>query len=610
MIAMTIAVVSWALRETAGVTRPVVNAIGSVLLPLSIGFTIAYILSPVVDLLERCRISRLISSSVLYLLFFGGLVVAAVWLVPMVINQSTALITRVVEDAYYLDMDGDRRYDRSEPLLVANRLPDGTLEPNHLFADRNRNGMRDPGETLYTREDKRVVKRASIVSSVREWVARRGERFRILLGVELEEVSVGGLRFYHEQVADETAALDAGLEVAGDDVATRSWLEDLDPEYLAGFQPEAGTPVWPGRSAEDVQGALARVDPELRPRWDETMRRLGAAFLEEHRRAIATFDQLAGDDGDERARRLRQFRQEELVSDARERVVGFWQRLQNSRRAGHDFAIEILERLLIDARAGNAVVRDFARSVQEQLSTEVEGINQSMARSVATWLKHLLSNLAALLRLSLDLILVPIYAFFLTLSMPKVRSTVKALVPVRQRHRTLRIAHGIERVVASFFRGRLIVCGICAVLVYAGFALAGVPYAALFAICIGLATTVPLLGLLFLIPALMLVTLDGGQYMLVRLVATAGVYTVVQTLEAVFLTPTIMGREVELHPVVLIVAFLVFGSLWGLVGLILAVPIAATLRILAREFVYPRLGIDGGPGSDPAEKVGSDAPSG
>jgi len=64
---------------------------------------------------------------------------------------------------------------------------------------------------------------------------------------------------------------------------------------------------------------------------------------------------------------------------------------------------------------------------------------------------------------------------------------------------------------------------------------------------------------------------------------------VVQGLETVVLTPTIMGREVELHPVVLILALLLCGKLLGILGLILAVPIAATIRILAREFVLPRL---------------------
>ena len=157
----------------------------------------------------------------------------------------------------------------------------------------------------------------------------------------------------------------------------------------------------------------------------------------------------------------------------------------------------------------------------------------------------------------------------------------------------MRIIHDIEQVVAAFFRGRLIVCFICAVLVWIGFALIGVPYAAVFGLLIGLATAIPLAGLLFLVPAVLLTVLDGGDALLLRVSMVLAVYGVVQTLEMTVLTPTIMGREVELHPVLLIASLIFLGNLLGVFGLILAVPIAATARILSREFILPRLGMLG-----------------
>ena len=85
----------------------------------------------------------------------------------------------------------------------------------------------------------------------------------------------------------------------------------------------------------------------------------------------------------------------------------------------------------------------------------------------------------------------------------------------------------------------------------------------------------------------MLWRLDGGTGVTITLIIT--VYVIVQVLETVVLTPTIMGREVELHPVTLIIALLLCGKLLGILGLILAVPIAATVRILARTYLWPRL---------------------
>jgi predicted PurR-regulated permease PerM len=128
-----------------------------------------------------------------------------------------------------------------------------------------------------------------------------------------------------------------------------------------------------------------------------------------------------------------------------------------------------------------------------------------------------------------------------------------------------------------------------AVLGFWGLALVGinVPFGTLFGIAIGLATAIPLAGLLFAIPAALLTLLEPGATAW-HLAGVAGVYLLVQGVEAV-LIPVIMGREVELHPVTLIVALLLCGKLLGVLGLILAVPIAATVRILAREFLWPRL---------------------
>jgi predicted PurR-regulated permease PerM len=176
--------------------------------------------------------------------------------------------------------------------------------------------------------------------------------------------------------------------------------------------------------------------------------------------------------------------------------------------------------------------------------------------------------------------------------MPSIRKGVRNHLPEWNKAQMVRIMRDIEKVVAAFFRGRLIVCLICATLTYLGFLAVGltgtgVPYAALFGLFIGLATAVPLAGLLFLVPAVIMAGLDGGSGLTITLIIL--VYIFVQVLETVVLTPTIMGHEVELHPVTLIIALLLCGKLLGILGLILAVPIAATGRILAREFFFPWL---------------------
>jgi predicted PurR-regulated permease PerM len=230
--------------------------------------------------------------------------------------------------------------------------------------------------------------------------------------------------------------------------------------------------------------------------------------------------------------------------------------------------------------------------VVQDLEKEVTALREALPARIRGWATSGVNSADQWLELALDVVLVPIYAFFLLIAMPSIRTGVHRYLPMWHREQLIRIIRDIEKVVAAFFRGRLIVCVICALLTYIGFLTVGfsgtgVPYAALFSLFIGLATAVPLAGLLFLVPAVIMAGLDGGTGVTITLILI--VYVVVQVLETVVLTPTIMGREVELHPVTLIIALLLCGKLLGILGLILAVPIAATVRILAREFFWPWL---------------------
>jgi len=312
-------------------------------------------------------------------------------------------------------------------------------------------------------------------------------------------------------------------------------------------------------------------------------------YRERHREFIEALDHLGEGGGreSELVQRMRLAMRKPLDEEQAEEAIRFWERIKESEADGQEFGRDLVGRLLRDGRGDSGLVKRIADSVGKGIDRQVAELPSAFGK----WVSGFLTNINGILAFLLDLVLIPIYAFFLTLGMPKLRRSARAMVPRHGRERTMRILHAIERVVAAFFRGRLIVCAICSILVYAGFAPIGVPYAVLFALLIGLATTVPLLGLIFLVPALMLTAVEGGDHLTLRISLIVGVYTVVQTLEATVFTPTIMGREVELHPVLLILALLVFGNLLGILGLILAVPIAATLRILAREFLFPRLGI-------------------
>lgn len=188
--------------------------------------------------------------------------------------------------------------------------------------------------------------------------------------------------------------------------------------------------------------------------------------------------------------------------------------------------------------------------------------------------------------LMFDLILIPFYLFFLLNSLNRIWDFVETkVVPYEYKDVITRIFEKVHISLSAFFRGRLTICILISVMAWIGFKILGVPFPSIFGIAIGFATIVPLLGLVFLFPALILFILTGAG--LGAVLTVVGIYTVLQSLEMFVLTPIILGKEVELPPIILVMSILICGYLYGGLGVVLAVPIASTAKILFQEFIFP-----------------------
>jgi len=180
------------------------------------------------------------------------------------------------------------------------------------------------------------------------------------------------------------------------------------------------------------------------------------------------------------------------------------------------------------------------------------------------------------------------YLFFFLMNFDRIVEAVRKRLPGKYRGRIKDVAAKIDAAVNAFLRGRILVCLVVGVLTSVGLAIVRVPYWYLIGVVTGLAGIVPYLPIFVgLAPAMLVAWLDTGSVWVV--VGAAGVYVVVQGLEGWVLTPLIQGRAVGLHPVTLMVALLVGYELFGLFGLIAAVPLASTVKILAKEFVLPEV---------------------
>jgi len=256
----------------------------------------------------------------------------------------------------------------------------------------------------------------------------------------------------------------------------------------------------------------------------------------------------------------------------------------------HDFALA-LPGYLQKLRAwgmkslGPDVAKLLARP-DRALDAIKDGGNADLARSAFDWGLNLLQKLAAGGRAIVGtlsfLILTPVVAFYFLLDWDHMTAKVDSWLP-RDHAGTIRLLlHRIDRALAGFVRGQLSVCVILATYYGLGLSILGLDYGLAVGITAGLLSFIPYVGSgLGLITSFLLAMMQfWPEWHMVA--GVLGVFLVGQVLEGNFLTPKLVGESVGLHPVWLIFSLLAFGSLFGFVGLLVAVPVAAMIGVLVR----------------------------
>lgn len=192
-------------------------------------------------------------------------------------------------------------------------------------------------------------------------------------------------------------------------------------------------------------------------------------------------------------------------------------------------------------------------------------------------------------------ILVLVISFYLLLDFAALKAKIESLVPEYYRHDSVHIAHRIDRQISGFFRGQLLICVIMGIMVAVGMMLAGVEYALLIGLAAGVFNIIPYLGpIMGATPAVIVTILQEHQgpetdwkHMLLRLGIVASVFVIVQTLDGVIVSPKVMGNKMNLHPMIILFALLLGGALFGLFGMLVAVPAASVIRVLIQEIYFP-----------------------
>jgi len=237
------------------------------------------------------------------------------------------------------------------------------------------------------------------------------------------------------------------------------------------------------------------------------------------------------------------------------------------------------------------IARFSGTGLAERLSANLETVLDSLKNRAPQMLESAQSVLAGLVTGTLgvvgaiiNFILFAVVSVYLLKDFDRITTAVKSLIPPARTEYLLGVMRKIDINLRSFFRGQLIVCTILAVIYGVGLTIVGVPFALLIAIAGGYGQIVPYLGTAIgIVPAAVLALLKYGDIW--HPLAAIAVFAVGQSLEGFIITPKIVGDKVGLHPVVIILAILIFGKLLGFLGVLFAVPLAAILKVMLGEVI-------------------------
>ncbi len=177
----------------------------------------------------------------------------------------------------------------------------------------------------------------------------------------------------------------------------------------------------------------------------------------------------------------------------------------------------------------------------------------------------------------LAVITVPFILFYLLKDRKKLTPFVLGFVPTALRERSFRVMLEMNHQISSYIRGQIIVSFLIGILLYIGYLIIGLDYSLVLAVIAACTSIVPYLGPAIAITPALVVAMVTSPVMLLKMII---IWTVVQLIEGKFISPQIMGKTMRVHPITIIFVIISAGNLFGILGIILAVPGYAILKVI------------------------------
>ncbi len=226
--------------------------------------------------------------------------------------------------------------------------------------------------------------------------------------------------------------------------------------------------------------------------------------------------------------------------------------------------------------------REYRRDgIPETVKAIVDETIRDIEETFIQFLRSIVEGILGIFSHAFNIILAPVLAFYMTRDIENIKATLLSWLPWSKRGYFLDVLSDVDEVIGGYIRGQLMVSTIIALLSSIGLHIIGVDFSIILGVLAGLANIIPYFGpLIGAIPAMGVALITSHKLALY----TALVFAIVQYIDNSIVSPKIIGESVGLHPLIVIFVLLVGGQLMGIAGMLIAVPVAAMIKVLLKHF--------------------------
>lgn len=241
-------------------------------------------------------------------------------------------------------------------------------------------------------------------------------------------------------------------------------------------------------------------------------------------------------------------------------------------------------------QAGELMNKIYSKLDQiEYLPPEFIGVEEAITENLTriqvylvNFFRNITTRIFNIFTHLVTLVLIPVFTFYFLKDASHFKKKIILLLPKSGRTAILDIARDIDILISRFIRGQLIVAAAVGVLSIAAMLIIKVEFAFLIGFIAGLSNIIPYFGpIIGSIPGVIIALLDEPSKAIWVIIA----FTVIQQIESAIISPKIVGESVGLHPIMVILVLIVGNMLYGILGMLFAVPVAASIKIIFHHII-------------------------